>query len=354
MIDAIHRFDPDDLYILARQVELLARESDKKPAIDAALQVCFGAVEESTWPADKVWDVAQEKEFADELLQAFQLRVDNGERPMPHGFQRMVSHMMHKETKRTLQSWWATFYPGEGARKFPRLLQQFARDDNDDSIYRGAIYRLLCDYGYYRLALRLFAKHQPSRLSAEEWAQIGRAYSGAEQRKKGREFMRDWRERPGVEMWLVANYISCLSRPNREQLAERWSSCHDALAGLPHDHCAKYIAHLEAEAAALRRDHVSLLDCWKTQRQYFDEVVERGEFFAPKDQHLLTEIPRLVRYIEEGRGIRATLLTWKLRGTSMLERLFSSDASETRFQMSRFGWWIFLLLLIQLMRQCGE
>ena len=83
---------------------------------------------------------------------------------------------------------------------------------------------------------------------SDAWAQAGRAMLNRGQNRMARALFRDWRDRLGVHMWSLANYIQTLSRFRGRDLEELTATCRDALADLPHDHCARYLACMQAEA----------------------------------------------------------------------------------------------------------
>jgi hypothetical protein len=111
---------------------------------------------------------------------------------------------------------------------------------------------------------------------------------------------------------MVANYMFSLSYFRRDQLEERYRSSRDALAGLPHDHCARYLAHLKAEACALSGNRSNFLDTWHTYARYFDGKMADGEFFGPRDRYLRTGIPKLAKFLLNHHQWRARGMTWLL------------------------------------------
>ncbi len=69
-----------------------------------------------------------------------------------------------------------------------------------------------------------------------------------------KQWMHDWRDLPGVQMWGVTNYLlsvsvnDALSAP-RDRLLEQFESSRDCLQTLAFDHTARYVACLYCEAA---------------------------------------------------------------------------------------------------------
>ena len=352
VIKAVLHLDPDSPFLLARQTEVLAREN-RQAALAAALQVCFGPVEESTWPADKVWEVAKEGIFTDELFAQCREKLKAGAKPTMRSFLHMAEHAMGGETKRAQQSRISAWFPKGGVLETVQLLDLLKDTNWDSSPYRAALFAVWSDFGYERLVIRC-AKKTESKYSPglEEWSQVGRAFVGMHRYRAGRAFLRDWRNVRGVGMWVVANYAICLSTFWPGQLRERIASCRDALNGLPHDHCARYLAHLQAEACALRGDRPGFLECWNLYRKYFDGKLEAGEYFRSEDRHLLFDIPKLASHYHAHRFWKGNSLILGL----WLRRIFQTKAVSTtenaRPQKADVDvpWWVIWFATLLLLR----
>ncbi|MGE5740954.1 MAG: tetratricopeptide repeat protein, partial [Candidatus Aminicenantes bacterium RBG_16_66_30] len=317
VIDAIETIEPDDPFILARRCEVLARDHQKEAALEVALRVGFRPVEEYTWPAEKVWDVARTEGFAGDLFSRVRQRLMAGDKPTLQSFSRMAAYAMRNEAKRHSQPRPLIWFPRGGAREVVRLVDLVSGAPWDGSVHRAIAYDLLCDYGYGRLVAKLAAKIAPADVTAaDEWGQIGRAFIDGHLYADARRFFRAWRERTGVAMWMVANYVLSLSRFRRDELRERYDSARDALAGLPHDYCAKYLAHIQAEASALLGRNDLFLETWASHARFFDGQLDDGSYFAKKDRYLLTSIPRLADDLTQhraGRARRTVLKLWLRR-----------------------------------------
>ena len=140
-------------------------------------------------------------------------------------------------------------------------------------------------------------------------------------------------------MWVVANYVGCLSPLLRAHLREVAASCQDALIGLSHDHCARYLAHVQAEACALLGDTEAFVTVWKENRGYFDCNESGNEYFQDQRRHLLSDIPIMARYLEQNERWLYRKMVWSLRwkhisrGTKILGGAIS------------IPWWTWLLLI---------
>jgi hypothetical protein len=332
-------------------VEVLSRAQDKKAALETALLICFAPVEESSWPADKVWDVALTGGFADDLYKKAAERLSNGEKPTRRTFARMVAHPMRIETKRVLQPKTTTWFLFGGAKELARLERLVSNAKWDGSSYRAEVYRELCDYGYHRVVRRLWRRHSNTTLSIDEWSQIGRALVGAHLYPEGRRFFRAWRERPGVQMWMVANYSLCVSRLRRNQLEELRTTCRDALSGLPHDHCANFLAHVLAEACALLGDKEAFLQTWNTYSAYFGTELKKDEYFQPKRRHLQGDIPMMARYLQQNETWLYRKMLWKLLWGSVQPTQTGRGTERQPFaNVPWWVWWLLFMLILQLFR----
>ena len=150
-------------------------------------------------------------------------------------------------------------------------------------------------------------------------------------------------------MWMVANYIGCLSALRQRDLKEIVASSGDALRDLPHDHCARYLAHVMAEACALLGDAKGLRETWDRYRSYFDCKEKKNEYFEDRRRPLLTDIPIMVRYLEQQqfglyrRSVRA--LRWRHISSYLGARNRISDS----IRMPWWVWWIVVWILLQLL-----
>ena len=100
-------------------------------------------------------------------------------------------------------------------------------------------------------------------------------------------------------MWAVANYVMCFSPRRPFHLREVVCSCRDALVGLPHDHCAKYLVHRQAEACALLKDRAGFQQVCQKHANYLTGKLEPGEWFDSRSKHLLTDIPVMARALRQ-------------------------------------------------------
>jgi len=357
VIEAIVRAERNEPYVLARRCEALARDDHKSAALEIALRICFLPADGSVWPSEKAWDVARKQGFADDLSLRFRERLKAGDKPALHSLSRMAAYVMRDATK--LRNWPFPSHrrPRGGALDLAGLVDDINRAPWDGSEHRAVVYYELCDHGYVRLVAALSDRIGATAVTAaNEWAQIGRALLEGHRYAAARKFLGAWRERTGVAMWMVANYIISLSRRRRDQLQERLSSARDALAGLPHDNCANYLAHIQAEACARLGRQDLFLETLASHARYFDRDLEEGEFFWGRDRHLLTGISRLAGELAQHRGGRARVALWKFRLRGGFERGFARAAPPLPKDVSKTNPMLFLYIatfgLYMLMKVC--
>jgi hypothetical protein len=326
ILEKILPIAPTNPYVLARLVEVRLEQNRNEDAQEAALKVCFAPVEESVWPVNKTWDSLSRLEAG--FWQKMRTKMEAGEKPTLRAVARFSEYAMKKyDRKRANQGLAGNWLPRPGARELQRLLKTHVFAWADDR-YCAQIFGLLTSYGYQRLVLRNWKAMTRKGVepSTALWAEVGRAMVGA-QKHQGSRFLQDWRTRAGVAMWMVANYTLCLSRFRTAQLHEVVASCRDALNALRHDHCARYLAHIQAEAYALLGQREALLAIWEQQANYFDGKPEAQEYFDAEDKHLLGDIPMLVRFLQQGQYRLYRKQLWAMR----LNRLWRPQTFKSHY-----------------------
>jgi hypothetical protein len=206
--------------------------------------------------------------------------------------------------------------------------------------------------GYARLVVRHWKKNQGVvEADVDSWAQTARALVALKRKSEARKLLAGWRTRTGVGMWVIANYVMCLSALHGKQLRETLLTCGDALAGLPHDHCAKYLVHRQAEACALLGDKTALSEAWKEHRNYFNGQLEKAEWFESRRRHLLADVPVMARSLQENNLSMYKRMLWSLRWKRITSEFQVIKLSDKQIKV-RWWWilWLLLWLAIQLLR----
>ena len=113
-------------------------------------------------------------------------------------------------------------FPDRGAREILNILKILC---SNVVLMRGLCansLRQLTDVGYNKLVVKYWKKH-PVQVESDikSWSETARALAGLKGNKRiARKFMSGWRQRAGVEMWVVANLVTCYSPLRRKQLHE--------------------------------------------------------------------------------------------------------------------------------------
>ena len=292
------------------------------------------------WPVNRVWEVFGAAKKDESLAEGFRARLNQGAQPTRGALRRYAEYLVEGEghtllaTKLVRQT-----RLNPVTRKIISLMNAIDSSSWRGEFHAAALFAILNEHKYPRLVARFWKRMCDRRLDcdSETWAQSGLAMVNRHQYRMGRDLLRDWRTRRGVPMWSLANYVQCLSRFRRRELEEVIATCRDSLADLPHDHCAHYLACMQAEALALVGDKEGLLVVWQDRRAYFDGGLKMGEYFRAGQTHLLYDIPDMIRALQSEDRKAYRKLLWRLR----FQRLWN----QNRRTVLRFTAGIIILLL---------
>jgi hypothetical protein len=257
-----------------------------------------------------------------------------------------------KTVKRAVQPHWRTWLPDRGAREILKLQKIVDAAPWSKDRYRASLMKQLSDVGYARLVARYWRKNKAAvDGDVDAWAETARALIVLKRKREARALLKTWRQRSGVGMWAVANYVNSLTGARAKQLQEVRSACRDALAGLPHDHCAKYLVHRQAEACALLGDEQALLETWKQYRNYFDGKLEKGEWFEAHRRYLLADLLVLGRSLQENNRQMYRKMLRSLRWKRFTEGFHVPQIIGKTVNVR--WWWVIwvLFLLLRLLLQ---
>jgi predicted Zn-dependent protease len=304
-----------DVYFLARLVDVRCREGRFDEAVRAALEICFAPVEHSNWPVNHAWEKLGNPDKHLQLASAFRARLNSGNRPTPQAFDRYLEWTLDQERSGGFPKWLRQTRLHHVTRDVFSLMSSVEQSPWRRDFSLADAFATLNKHRYPRLVVRAWKEmcEQGPSGDSNEWAEVGRALVTLHQHAQGRELFRDWRNRRGVKMWSLANYIQCLSRTRRAGLNEIKATCRDALAQLPHDHCARYLAHIQAESCAFAGDRNGLLEVWNTRRPYFGGDLKPGEYFRAEDKHLRHDVPDMVEALERRDTTAYRRILWRLR-----------------------------------------
>lgn len=352
VLERIRPIAPENPYFLARYAEVLAADKNEKDkTIETVLRIFFAEKEDSVWPANHAWTAVQKAHWEEDGYVKAVSRMQQGSRPTPRAFSLLASHASKGcvASKGKPQPGWRSWFPDRGARELLKLLKMIDSTNWAQEGYIGSPLKELCDAGYTRLVVRYW-KNKTAIVEADvdAWAQTARALINVKRLSEVRKLLAPWREKPGVGMWVVANYVISLSTGRAKQLREIVSSCRDALGGLPHDHCAKFLAHIQAEACALLGEPDSLLAIWKNNESYFDGKLQKAEWFQPKRKHLLTDVPIMARAHRDHDLRMYRRMLWSLRWKRFSGRIQLTQPTGGQVDL-RWFWILWLLIWLATM-----
>ncbi len=349
VLQHIRAIYPDSPYVLARWVELLVREQEKDSATANLLQLLFAETEPSIWPPNHAWAAIQNGHYEQDAYRAVVGQLQQKKQPTVRAVALLADYVMERSGSepKTHRPYLNTLIPRGGAREILKLLKLIDALRGEKNVHRAALLKKLNDFGYEWLVARYWSRHRSEvETGLETWSEAIRALAGLKKYRKARRVAAGWQKRPGVQMWAITNYVMCLKGSGKKQLKELRTTCGDALAGLAHDHCARYLAFREAEAHALLGDRQGFFECWKRHREYFEGRLEKEEWFETTRRYLLADIPALGRHLDNNEikfyNKKAKSLRWEHFKLS-LSRIKTPKGIKLRYWL-----WLFVVLWLLL------
>jgi len=355
VLDSIEPVASHNPYFLARRVETHARASHKEQAISLLLRLFFMEVEENIWPVEHAWESIKNQNWGDAAYLEVLKRMEAGDKPTPRALLVLANHAAgtsEQSSSRRPVPLVKSLFPPKPARELRRLSRIVSEHPDFGLAYQAILLGKIISIGQQRLAVRYWnLHHEELRESVECWSQLGRALIDLGRKARARALMQDWRQRRGLRMWMISNYILCFSSLSHPQLEELANTCTDALAGLPHDHCAKYLVYRLAEANALlgRRDELRQL--WERYRNYFDGKIDQNEYFRLKDRFLVDQIPAIVYALRDGRGRDYRKAIRSLRRQRYLDPLPFRLPTQSQQHFPRWLLWVLFWILLMIISQ---
>jgi hypothetical protein len=353
VLNSVVPSEPDNPYYLARLVEVRAEEKKPEDAIAAMQRIFYAEAEISAWPADYAWEAFKKAQFAERAYDAARRSLEKQLRPTPRAFFVLCSQALeHARTEKKIpQSRWASWFPDRGVKELLTLLSFADRSPWINGAYRAKALDRLNSVGHYRLVIKYWKKYKGEvEQDVSSWSETGRALVSLGRRSEARTLLSSWRERHGVSMWVIANYVGCFSAVWPSDLKEIVATSGDALRDLPHDHCARYLAHVKAEGCALLRDKRGLRETWDQYRSYFDCKENSSEWFEDRRRPLLTDIPMMVRFLEQNQSGQYRRAVWRVRWRHISRSLGARSKFGKSIPIPWWAWALAIWILIQLFR----
>ncbi len=263
LITALKRFHPNSPFVLAREVKALVERGKPLEAVECASRIWTAPGDEDTWPDESAWaslaGAGQEKTATARLYDI----AKTGRRIRRRPFSIMVENLALIEKKKRFR-----FFGSETGARLAKLLEIAAGSDWDNGGYTAMILDKFIDMGDRRRVYSYVRENEDRcRESTPLWQTLGGIRRTGKQKdiRWTRNLMKDWRRRPGCEMWAVANYLMSLRASDvpfgsREDLDELHASSRDALEALPHDHTARYVVCVLCETTLRKKMEEAFVD----------------------------------------------------------------------------------------------
>jgi len=315
-LERMEHHQDENVYLMTRFVELCAHDKRFDDAMAYALKVCFSPIEESSWPANRTWDVLRHHTHENRFADAFRHRLGEGAQPTRRALARYAQHLIGPPLIGSSALKWLQQTPlNRTTRQIRSLMRTVMSSPWNNGGYVADMFSILNTAKYTHLVFRFWRNLRDRQIENDTaaWAEAGRAMIDGKRYRSARSLFHDWRSRRGVRMWSIANYMLSLPRFRKRDLQEVIATCRDALNDLAHDHCASYLAHMQAEACALAGDKQGLRKVWEARRGYFGTTPKTGEYFRKRDEHLRHNIPDLLKALQQDNGKAYRRLVWKMR-----------------------------------------
>ncbi len=312
----VQTLEPNSPFIRARLAEVLLQENKKSEAMDAISSVWFQEVENSPWPVEYAWKAAKNAGVQKQVYENALQSLRKGSKPTPQALHWMACHAFGgtRPEKVRVQPIWQSWVPLGGARQVLSMLTMLDAKSANDGRRISVLLQELSGHGYHRNVIRYWnANREALSTKVDIWGQVGYCILGLGRKGEARKHFSDWKQRRGVQMWMVTNYVWSCARWGRSSREHIRTTCQEALAQLPHDHSAKYLAHVLAESEAILGNQSGFLEASNKYRALLDGNLKKGEYFEDRQKYLLREIPRIVELMAQGRTKKFAFAGQRLR-----------------------------------------
>jgi hypothetical protein len=237
------------------------------------------------------------KEFA----LRFRGRLQEGAQPTRRALVLYAEQILDPKDQTNVPKWMRKTWLNYVTRQINRLVRLVEESSWVEGGYLADLLEVLNRNGYRRLVLACWGRMRLKGFEAntDAWAQAGSAMINLKRKRAARKLFGDWRTRTGIGMWMLGNYLLSLSRLTRDDLREVITTCDEGLTGLPHDHCARYLTYMQAEACALASDKSGLTSVWNQRAHYFEGDIKTEEFFPQSQRYLIQDIPIAVQLVQQ-------------------------------------------------------
>ncbi|MCP4692632.1 MAG: hypothetical protein GY859_31620, partial [Desulfobacterales bacterium] len=256
LIEALKRFHPNSPFVLAREVKALVEQGEFLEAVECAPRIWTAPGDEDTWPDEFAWSSLAGAEMRRMATAKLYEIAKSGKRIRRRPFSIMLENLELLEKKKFFR-----FRGSETTTRLLKLLEIASGSERDNGACTAIILDKFIDRGERRRVISYVRENeQRCNESTPIWQTLGGVRRTGKQKdmRWARNLMKDWRRRPGCEMWGVVNYLMSLRASGlplglREDLDELHASSRDALEALPHDHTARYVVCVLCETTLRKK-----------------------------------------------------------------------------------------------------
>ena len=311
LLTEYERFNPNASYMLARKVQLLAHRMNYKEALSTAVKIWTMPGDDEIWPEHFSWDILFQDGYKKELAHAAINALLAGKRLRLRVFVLLLQHLdlVAEKLKISLR-------PRRRIQAYLNLMERLHEVEWDPAEHIAAVLDHLHEIGRHRSVVKHCLKHQefyrkmtPVRQSA---VTIMNSFPFHKFAPEVREWMQDWRELPGIQMWGVTNYLRAVVPEDslitpQYRISEQFESSRDCLQRLAFDHTARYMCCLYCEAALRLEKYENFSEGIEHYRSLLEDT--QTEYWMPqKRQHL----PEVLLLLKDLYNANCPTETWKI------------------------------------------
>jgi len=260
LLVAYERFADDAPRFLARKTQLHIVRDELDSAVETAVRLCAAPPDGDEWPDDFVWDVVDEANLSVRLARGLVEALQQGKRVRGRS---LIRAMRFFHATRDLFRIGFLRSLRYGLQNIPvsvrahfELLDLLNTVAWDADLHINQVLEHLSDAGMAKQALGYSLTHRELyRGMPTVWQTVAMLMNNSGVRSSQVvEWMSNWREQPGLQMWGGTNYLMALTAktsgvPRRDLPKLQHEAARDMLGSLSHDYTARYVATLYCEAA---------------------------------------------------------------------------------------------------------